>query len=428
MEYANLIFRQTLNPNLLLFNSMIKAYSLSGPFKESFHLFSSMKNRGIWPDQFTLAPLLKSCSNLADLKLGQVVHRETLVLGFGFHSSLRIGIVELYVSCERIEDAKKMFDEMPYRDVIVWNLMIRGYCKLGHLEMGLCLFRQMRERSTVTWNTMISCLASGGRDSDALELFHEMWDSGIEPDDATVVTLLPLCARLGALDVGKWIHSYAQSNGLSQDFISAGNSIVDFYCKCGIPETALGVFNEMHRKNVISWNCMILGMAFNGMGELGVELFERMINNGVNPNDSTFLGVLTCCAHAGLVEKGKELYASMNSKHNMEPKPEHHGCMVDLYGRSGLLKEAYDLIVSLPVRPNSALWGALLGACRSYGDVELAECALKELIKIEPSNSGNYVLLSNIYAQGERWNEVEKVRELMIAKNVKKVPGQSFIG
>ncbi|GAV74318.1 PPR domain-containing protein/PPR_1 domain-containing protein/PPR_2 domain-containing protein [Cephalotus follicularis] len=428
MAYANCVFQRTQYPNIFLFNSMIKAYSLNGPFEESLLLFSSMKHRGIWPDEYTFAPLLKACSNLVDSAIGRCVHGEVIRVGFECYGSIRIGVVELYTSSCRMEDAMKVFDETCNRDVIVWNLIIRGFCKRGDVDTGLYFFRQMSVRSVVSWNSMISFLAHSGRDSEALELFHEMRDHYFKLDEATVVTVLPICARLGAVDVGKWLHSYAESTKLYRDFVSVGNALVDFYCKCGILETASRLFNEMPRKNLVSWNAMVLGMAFNGKGELGVELFEEMINEGVRPDEASFVGVLACCAHAGLVGKGQDLFATMTENHHIVPKVEHVGCMVDLLGRSGCVKEAYGLIRRIPMRPNAALWGALLSSCRTHGDVELAELAVKELKSLEQWNSGNYVLLSNIYAEEGRWDEVEKVRVLMRDKSVKKAPGQSAIG
>ena len=428
MSYANRVFLQTQSPNMLLFNSMIKGYSLCGPFDQSLHLFSLMRGLAICPDEYTFAPLLKACSNLCEFRVGQCVHSQVLRYGLELFGSIQIGIVELYVTGLNMEDAKKVFDEMPYRDVIVWNLLIRGFCKSGRVDMGLSLFRQMSERSIVSWNSMISCLSHSGRDSEALRLFREMREQGFEPDEATVVTLLPVCARLGALDVGQWIHSFTDSKGLLQEVISVGNALIDFYCKCGSLELASIIFKQMHRKDVVSWNVMISGLAFNGKGEHGVALFEEMVEKGMNPTNATFVGVLACCAHAGLVEKGRDVFASMMLSHKIKPKLEHYGCMVDILGRSGRIKEAHDLIRSMPIKPNACLWGSLLSSCRTYGDLALAEIALHELINLEPWNSGNYVLLSNFYAEEGRWDKVEKVRMLMKEKCIKKAPGQSAIG
>ncbi|XP_021805047.1 pentatricopeptide repeat-containing protein At1g09190 [Prunus avium] len=428
MSYANRVFDQTHNPNILLFNSMIKGFSICEPFEQSLYMFSLMKDRGICPDEYTYAPLLKSCSNICDHRLGQCVHGQILRGGFECFSSIRIGVIDLYVTCGKMEDARKVFDWLSHRDVIVWNLMVRGFCKTGDVDTGLYLFRQMGERNVVSWNSMISCLAQCGRDTEALELFREMLDQRFEPDEATVVAVLPACAHLGDVEVGKWIHSYTDSIGLLKQVVSVGNSLINFYCKCGDLDAACSIFDQMPRKNVVSWNTLISGYAFNGRGELGIDFFEKMMNKGEGPNDATFVGVLTCCAHAGLVGKAKELFASMVVSHQLEPKLGHYGCMVDVLGRSGRLKETHDLIKSMPMKPNAALWGALLGACSTHGEVELAELAAKELINLEPRNSGNYVLLSNIYAEEGRWDEVEKVRDLMRENCIKKAPGQSAIG
>lgn len=429
MRHAEVVFQQTQFPDLLLFNSMIKGYSVSGPFERSLALFSLMKNNGVLPNEYTFAPLIKCCCNVCDSRVGKCVHGEIIKLGLERRGSLRIGIVEFYANCDKMVDAKKVFDEMPHRDVIIWNLMIRGFCKTGDVDTGLYLFRQMRERSIVSWNSMISSLAKSGRDGEALEVFNKMRIDGcFEPDEATVVTVLPVCARLGALDVGTWLHSYAQSSQLFRDSIPVGNSIVNFYCKCGDLETAHRVFCDMPRKNVISWNTLISGLAYNGKGELGVDLFEEMLSRGVKPNDSSYVGVLTCCVHAGLLQKGRHLFSLMTVKHKILPKLEHYGCMADLLGRSGCLREAYDLVNKMPMRPNAVLWGALLSASRNLGDVELAEHALKELINLEPWNSGNYVLLSNIYAEEGKWDEVDKLRVLMKETNVRKSIGLSLVG
>ncbi|CAL0300124.1 unnamed protein product [Lupinus luteus] len=428
MHYASLIFDQTHNPNILLFNSMIKGYSLSPPHHFSFHIFSEMSARSISPNEYTFAPLLKAVANLRHYRLGQCVHKHVLALGYARHCSIRVGLVEFYAGLERMEDADKVFGEMRERDVIVWNLMVRGFCKVGDLEKGLRLFGEMKERSVVSWNIMISCLAERNKDEKALEVFREMLDKGFEPDDATLVTVLPVCARLGAVDAAEWIHSYSNDKGLLRDVIAVGNSLVDFYCKCGNLELAWRVFNEMACKNVVSWNAMISGLAYNGKGEVGVELFEKMVSEGVKPSDSSFVGVLACCAHAGLVDRWSELFESMVVKFQLSPKLEHYGCVVDMLGRCGHVREAYELIRSMPMKPTAALWGALLSACRTYGERKIAEIAAKELIDLEPWNSGNYVLLSNIYAEEGRWDEVEKVRVLMRGSGIKKVPGQSATG
>ncbi|XP_073129420.1 pentatricopeptide repeat-containing protein At1g09190 [Henckelia pumila] len=428
MPYAHLVFHHSPNPNILLFNSLVKGYSLCGPYIHSITMFSNMTRRGIWPDEFTFAPLLKACANLRELNLGLAVYKQVLVFGFERFASIRIGLLELCVNCERMREAKRVFDEMCTRDVIAWNLIIRGFCRCGDMEMGLSLFREMGQRSIVSWNTVISCLAQSGRLTDVLGLFREMLYQGFEPDEATIVTILPVCARLGEVDIGNWVHSFVQSSGIYAEYVSIGNSLVDFYCKCGDLERALMVFEDMPRKNVVSWNSMISGLALNGKGELGVELFERMTNHcSIGPNDATFVGVLACCVHAGLLQKGRDLFSSMVKNHRIQPKLEHYGCMVDLLGRSGSVEEAYGIMQTMPMKPNAVIWGALLSGCRAKGEMELAERAVKELINLEPWNSGNYVVLSNIYAERGDWSGVEETRMLMKQNRVSKTVGQSLV-
>lgn len=387
-----------------------------------------MKSRGIWADEYTYAPLLKSCSCLSDLRIGKCVHGEVIRTGLHRLGSIRIGVVELYASSGRMGDAQKVFDEMPERNVVVWNLMIRGFCDSGDVERGLRLFRQMSERSVVSWNSMISSLSKCGRDREALDLFCEMIDQGFDPDEATVVTVLPISASLGVLDTGKWIHSTAESKGLVEDFITVGNALVDFYCKSGDLETATSIFRKMKQRNVVSWNTMISGSAVNGKGKVGIDLFDTMIEEGeVAPNEATFVGVLACCSYTGRVEKGEELFGLMTEKFKLEPRTEHYGTMVDLLSRSGRIREAFEFLKSMPVNANAAMWGSLLSACRSHGDIKLAEVAAMELVRIEPENSGNYVLLSNLYAEEGRWEAVEKVRTMMKKKSLRKSTGQSTI-
>lgn len=355
--------------------------------------------------------------------IGEILRR-----GFGRFGSIRIGVVELYVCCEKMEDAHKVFDEMPHRDVVVWNLMIRGFCKMGNVDLGLCLFRQMSERSLVSWNTIISCLAQNGRDVEALKLFQEMEEHGFEPDEVTVVTMFPVCSRLGTLDVGQRLHSYASSKGDLVDSTRVGNSLVDFYCKCGNTEMAYNIFQKMTCKSVVSWNTIILGFALNGKGEFSIDLFMEMERENMKPNYATFVAILTACVHSGLLEKGRELFSSMAEEYEIQPKLEHFGCMVDLLGRGGCVEEAHNLIKSMPMQPSATLWGALLGACRTHGNLKLAEVAVKELISLEPWNSGNYVLLSNILAEEGKWEDVENVRRWMRELSVKKAPGRSASG
>lgn len=145
------------------------------------------------------------------------------------------------------------------------------------------------------------------------------------------------------------------------------------------------------------------------------------------PDDVTFVGAILACTHGGMVEKGREIFKLMEQRFSITPKLEHYGCMVDLLGRAGSLQEAYQLIKSMPMKPDSVIWGTLLGACSFHGNVEFGEKAAESLFKLEPWNPGNYVILSNIYAKANIWDGVAKLRKLMKGSNVTKAAGHSFI-
>ncbi|XP_039127910.1 LOW QUALITY PROTEIN: pentatricopeptide repeat-containing protein At1g09190 [Dioscorea cayenensis subsp. rotundata] len=422
------------SPSLLLFfNSLLKSHSLSPSSSHlSLPLFSLLRHLSLFPNHLTFPPLLKSLSNLRHLIAGQSIHATTIISGFHSYPSISIATLDLYSSCHHLHDARNVFDEMPHRDAVVWNILINAFSKAGDLQNAYLFFRRADHRNTVTWNSIINGFAKAGKDEAAMDLFKEMWDAGIELDDATLATVLPVCARLGAVHAGRLIHDHARRRGLLKDAVNnvhVLNSLIDMYCKCGDLVTARKVFDEMPKRSVVSWNAMINGLGSNGRGEDGLELFESMMRSGFRPNAGTFLGVLGCCRHTGMVGKGREVFRVMAAEYGVEPEIEHYGCMVDLLGRCGFVREGYELITRMTMRPSAAIWGALLSSCRNYGDVEMAVVAAKELVEVEPWNSGNYVLLSNVYAEAGRWEDVEKVRISMKEQCVKKAaPGQSLIG
>lgn len=306
--------------------------------------------------------------------------------------------------------------------------MINGFFKINDFDSAFLLFRRMRNRNIVTWNTMLAGISRAGYDVKAIELFLQMWESGMDPDDATVVTVLPICARMGNSELGRKIHFYAEKSGLLISAINVGNSLVDMYSKCADLESARRVFVQMPQTNVVTWNTMIHALAINGQGGLGLQMFDELLERGFPPpNSSTFVSVLGCCTHAGMVGRGKELLQAMAAKFKIKPRLEHYGCLVDLLGRCGRTSEALVLIEGMPMRPTAAIWGALLSACRNNGDVEVGETAAQKLAEIEPDNSGNFVLMANLYAEAGRWEEAEKVWSAMRSKRVWKNAAQSAV-
>lgn len=288
------------------------------------------------------------------------------------------------------------------------------------------LFDLMDCRDVVAWSAMISGYSQASRCREALDLFHEMQKANIDPNEITMVSILSSCAVLGALETGKWVHFFIKKKRMKLT-VTLGTALMDFYAKCGSVESSIEVFGKMPVKNVLSWTVLIQGLASNGQGKRALEYFYLMLEKNVEPNDVTFIGVLSACSHAGLVDEGRDLFVSMSRDFGIEPRIEHYGCMVDILGRAGLIEEAFQFIKNMPIQPNAVIWRTLLASCKVHKNVEIGEESLKQLIILEPTHSGDYILLSNIYASVGRWEDALKVRGEMKEKGIKKTPGCSLI-
>ncbi|ONK65527.1 uncharacterized protein A4U43_C07F38020 [Asparagus officinalis] len=249
---------------------------------------------------------------------------------------------------------------------------------------------------------------------------------GVEPNESVFVNVISACAYLGALEQGRWIESYLRRKGVRIG-VRIGTALIDMYLTCGCVERAFGIFDGLKEKNVMAWSAMIAGLAVNGRGREALRLFAEMENDRVLPNEVTFIGVLNACSHCRLVDEGLKHFKSMSNVYGLKPNVRHYCCLVDLYGRSGMLDRAQEVIKEMPMKPNSAVWGALLNSCRIHGNTLLGEKIGKELLELEPNNSGRYMLLSNIYAANGKWEEVVTLRRMMKENGVDKTPGSSVI-
>jgi pentatricopeptide repeat protein len=313
-----------------------------------------------------------------------------------------------------------------HRNVFVATSLVDMYAKCGSMEEARCVFDGMVEKDVVCWSAMIQGYAYNGLPREALELFFEMRKVNVRPDCFAMVGVLSSCARLGALELGNW------AKGLMDDdeFLSnpvLGTSLIDFYAKCGSMEEALGVYKKMKEKDRVVFNAVISGLSMYGHFGAAFGVFGQMGKCGIRPDENTFVGLLCACTHAGLVDDGRRYFNSMSHVFSVTPTIEHYGCMVDLLGRAGLLVEAHNLIKGMPMKANAIVWGALLGGCRLHRETQLAEHVLKQLIELEPWNSGHYVLLSNIYSASRRWDEAEKIRSTLNEKGMQKLPGYSWV-
>ncbi|KAL6986354.1 putative pentatricopeptide repeat-containing protein, mitochondrial [Sarracenia purpurea var. burkii] len=300
------------------------------------------------------------------------------------------------------------------------------YVRCGSIELARNLFDCMPEKELITWNAMISGYAQNGLATRVLELYCEMEALGICPDPVTLVGVLSSCANLGARKVGTKVEQQIECSGFGLNpFLK--NALIHMYARCGNLARARAIFDEMPEKNLISWTAIIGGYGMHGQGEIAVQLFDEMIKDGIQPDGAMFVSVLSACSHAGLTHKGLDYFALMERNYGLLPGPEHYSCVVDLLGRAGRMAEAQWLIESMPMEPDGAVWGALLGACKIHKNVKLAELAFDRVIELEPSNIGYYVLMSNIYTEAENLGGVLRIRVMMRERKLKKDLGCSYV-
>ncbi|XP_027080911.1 pentatricopeptide repeat-containing protein At2g20540-like [Coffea arabica] len=431
IQYASLLFRQVLEPNIFLCNAIIRAYTNKQMYLLTINVYKQMLKQPqgeepIFPDKFTYPFVLRSCGGLLNVCLGKQVHGHVCKYGLRSNRVIENSMLDMYVKCDDMREAHKLFDEMGERDVISWNSLISGHIKLGHLRRARSLFDEMPNKNIVSWTAMISGYTKLGCYGDALDVFRRMQMVGVEPDWISLVAVLPACAQLGALEVGKWIHFYAEKKGFLRKTCVC-NALIEMYAKCGSLNEAWQLFDCISERDVISWSTMIGALANHGRANEAIELFEEMIRARVEPNEITFVGLLSACGHAGLVNEGLRYFDSMRNNHTIEPGIEHYGCLVDLLGRTGCPERALKLIKSMPMAPDSAIWGSLLSSCRIYRNLEIAIVAMEHLLELEPDDTGNYVLLANIYADLGKWDIVSKMRKFIRSKSMNKTPGCSSI-
>ncbi|XP_043710603.1 pentatricopeptide repeat-containing protein At5g66520-like [Telopea speciosissima] len=460
LDYAQRLFDNVDFPrNSFIYNTMIKAYLIRGNPRISFLVYYQMLCEGsIFPDEFTFTFVFAACSKLSSVSEGKQAHAQMVKypLRFGtqswnslldFYAKIRemgsLGqrlfdqieepdiiswncLLDGFVKSGELDAARAIFDVMPQRDTVSWTSMLVGFANAGLMSEASKLFDNMPERNLVSWSAMISACVQMGRYREGLDLFKQMQVAGIKTDKITMTTLLSACARLGALDQGQWFHAYIDKYMIEID-AHLSTALVDMYAKCGKIDIALKVFRRSGHKKVFLWNAILGGLAMHSRGREAVELLSEMLEEGIKPNQITFLSVLAACSHSGLVDDGLRIFHIMMNDHNIRLTMAHYGCIVDLYARAGLLNDAKRFIETMPMEADGSVWRALLGACRLHGNVNLGEHIGRILLELEPSNDGNYVLLSDIYAIGKRWEDVGKLRREMKVSGVRKMPGCSSI-
>ena len=395
LSYAIRIFNNTQQPNSFMWNTLIRAQADSSNPIQGFILYMKMQRMGVLPGKHTFPFVLKACSKLRSVKCCVQVH--THVVKYGLDCDLHVlnGLIRGYSVPGDLGGARKVFDDVPVRSLSIWTTMICGYAQ-NHCA------------------------------DEALVLFDQMVGDEVEPNGATLASVLSACGQSGCLDFGEKVRVYMEERGIEVGVI-LGTALVNMYAKNGAILLAWKCFDGMLEKNIATWNAMICGLAAHGYAKEAIDLFGELKKEHVVPNDITFVGVLSACCHAGLLDLGREMFELMNKVYGIEPRIEHYGCLVNLLGRGGKLMEAEEVIRRMRCKADVMIWGALLSACKNHGNIEIAERVVKEILALDPHNHGVYVVLSNMYAEVGQWTDVSRLRKVMKEESLNKTPGLSLI-
>ncbi|KAI4330156.1 hypothetical protein MLD38_028459 [Melastoma candidum] len=428
VELARMEFERMRERDVVSWNSMIAGYNQHRHDVEALHMLSRMLgDHALKPDKFSMTSALSACANIGNLRIGREIHG--YLAKTGFDGTVRNALISLYAKSGKMEIARKVLEEnvSSENDIVAFTAILDGYVKLGDMSPARQIFDSLTYRDVVAWTAMIVGYVQNGLNNDALKLFMAMIKEGVRPNSYTLAIILAVTADLASLIHGKQIHASALRTGEAFS-ASVGNALINLYSKAGSINAARKVFEKMHKgRDTISWTSIILALAQHGLGEDALELFEKMLALKIKPDHITYVGILSACTHIGLVEQGRKYYKMMQEVHNIEPTSSHYACMVDLYGRSGLLQEAWDFIKDMPVEPDVVAWGSLLSSCRVHKDVELAELAAEKLLLLDPHNGGAYSALANLYLAAGKWDEAAKIRKHMKEKGVKKEQGSSWV-
>lgn len=395
MGLAENVFDEMPDRNLVSWNCMIVGFLINEMYDRAVSFFKRVIGVMLSPDQVSFSSVLSACANIGISHTGKQVHGVAVKYGLVSLAYVKNSLMDMYFKCGSSTDAIKLFNTIGDRDVVTWNVMVMGCVQNDNFE-------------------------------EACNYFWVMEREGVPPDEAAFSTVLHAAASLAALDQGTLMHNQIIKYGFGTN-PCVTSSLIVMYAKCGSLDDAHRVFEESEDRNVVSWTAMISACQQHGCANRVIELFEEMLEEGIKPDYITLVCVLSACAHTGRVEEGFAYFSSMTQKHNMSAGPEHYACMADLLGRAGRLNEAKKFAETMPIKPDAMVWGALLGACRNHGDLEMGREVAEKLFEMEPYNPGNYVLLSNMYSRRGMLKEANEVRRLMGINGVRKEPGCSWI-
>lgn len=367
---AQQVFNGLVDRNEHSWTSLIQGYIECGDSQHALHLFKKMQEDCVYPSRYTFVALVKAYASLKCVERAREIHVE--IAKRGLEKNLYVGsaLVNMYANCDSLAEAMEVFDKLPVRNVVSWTALIQGY-------------------------------AVHGLGEEAVDCLEQMQVGDVSADATMFVSSLKACGSAGAIDKGREVHTEIVELGLEGDHF-IGSTLVDMYSKCGSLADGLRVFDNLPIRNVVSWTALMAGYAHQGESELVFHFLERMRVEGIEPDGTAFLSVLSVCSHSGLVDWGQKYFEVMSKEYSIIPTIEHHNCIVDLLARAGQLQEAVVMLEKMPYEPNVVSWTTVLAACRKWGNLELSRYAFESSVRLDGTHAAGFVLMSNIYHMGEQ--------------------------
>ncbi|KAK9176965.1 hypothetical protein WN944_028984 [Citrus x changshan-huyou] len=428
MEMALKTFwRQPELNDAVSWNTLISGYVQNGDAEEGLKLFVRMGENGVRWNEHTFASALSACCGLRNVKCAKEIHSWVLKNGLISNPFVSSGIVDVYCKCENMNYAESMLLLKGVRNSFSISSMIVGYSLQGNMEEARRHFDSLTEKNVVVWTALFSGYVKAQNCEALFDLLSEfVTKEGVVTDALILVILLGACALQAALHPGKEIHAYILRMGVQMDkkLIS---TLVDMYSKCGNMTYAEIIFQNFIERDLVLYNVMIACYAHHGHEEKAILLFEEMLEKGIKPDAVTFVAILSAFRHCGSVEMGEKYFNSMTADYKISPETDHYACMIDLYGRANQLEKAIEFMKSIPTEEDAVILGSFLNACRLNRNAELAGEAEEKLLRLEGNNKARYVQLANVYAAEGNWAEMGRIRKQMRGMKGNRFAGCSWV-
>ncbi|XP_062215295.1 pentatricopeptide repeat-containing protein At4g21300-like [Phragmites australis] len=389
------LFDRLMVKDAVSYNTMIYGFLHHGMANDAITLFKEMIAESVSPNSVTVLSLLAAFADQRDFARGRWIHGFSIRHGFCSDVDIANQIIHMYSSCGKIAAASTVFDSLEKKNLVSWTAMMMG------------------------------CLFCGHKD-EVVRLCQLMQQHGEKLDSVTLITALQAVSEIGHLKGIKQIHGFVSRALLEKD-TKITNSLMTSYAKCGKLDLSEALFFSLEHRDLDSWNTMISAYGMHGLYIKVLEMYKKMEEENIKPDELTFSSVLSACSHAGLVKEGWCIFQSMSLVYSVPPQEEHYGCIVDLLGRAGQLEEGYRFIKLSILKDKSSAFCALLSACRTHGNTILGQIIGKELLELEQQNPGTYALISEMYAQKGQWSESANLRTRAKESGLRKLPGSSLI-